>query len=285
MMVKTARKTHGGAATAFGVTVFLVMLAVLVAQTEGVALTVLTAVPLTGRDAKSGGVEEAVTRIAVRTVNRNPLNFFRGNQTTLSVASVDTESTVTGALSAVGTLPRGSYLLSSRDCDVAKAIAPIVESLGILHYTACPSESLIVYPHLIYMLPSERKQGVALADLVHRFNWDFTVGVLSSSSDYGAEILGEFIERADQIGLDVLSSQQFYPGTQELWQVVSTVKIAQARAIVNIMDVTDMRTVIEFGERLDMLTERYVWICSDACANKDLFTNIETEEVDEKLRR
>lgn len=263
--------------------VFVVLVLVRSSHAQTTVIQCAGVFPLTGRDAREGGVEEALTRKGLERANE----IYKATSPRVSalyvLESFDTESSVSGALQAVYSSPLSAAIFTSEDCRVAEAVAPLVSQGGV-HYTTCLSQALKQYPNVVEMLPSERHQGDALADLVLHFNWGFTVGVLSSSSDYGAEVLGEFIRRADLVGLDVLSSQQFYPGTQELWQVVSTVKSAQARAIVNIMDVTDMRTVIEFAERLDMLTERYVWLCSDACANEDLFTDPITRKVDEKLR-
>eukprot|EP01096_Ripella_sp_DP13-Kostka_P003997 TRINITY_DN159_c0_g1_i5.p1 TRINITY_DN159_c0_g1~~TRINITY_DN159_c0_g1_i5.p1 ORF type:complete len:835 (-),score=300.68 TRINITY_DN159_c0_g1_i5:193-2592(-) len=240
--------------------------------------------PLTGKDAKQGGVEEAVMRKGVASANVVAPKLITRLPPKLVLNSVDTESTVSGALSAASKLPPSVFVLTSSNREVAEAVAPIILSFNIPHYTFSASEGVKKYDNVIQMVPSERHQGTVLAELAHRFNWEFTVGVMSASSPYGAEILAEFVLRASQIGMRILSSQQFYPGTQELWQIITTVKESHARVIVNIMGASDMQMVIRHAERLDMLTDKYVWLCSDACSTSQIFTDPETGKVDEKLR-
>eukprot|EP01096_Ripella_sp_DP13-Kostka_P003987 TRINITY_DN159_c0_g1_i13.p1 TRINITY_DN159_c0_g1~~TRINITY_DN159_c0_g1_i13.p1 ORF type:complete len:801 (-),score=334.83 TRINITY_DN159_c0_g1_i13:193-2595(-) len=240
--------------------------------------------PLTGKDAKQGGIEEAVVRKGIERINELSKLLFPNSSVIFTLTSSDTESTVSGALSAVSSIPISALVLTSSDRAVAEAVAPILQQAAVAHFTTCASEGLTKYSNIVQMVPTEKHQGAVLAELIYHFNWKFTVGVLSSSSPYGAELLSRFISRSNEIDLSVLASQQFYPGTQELWQIVSTVKSSQARVIVNLMGVSDMQTVIRHAERLDMLTDKYVWLCSDACSTSQIFTDPETGKVDEKLR-
>ena len=249
-------------------------------------LDFVSLLPMTGTNAFEGGVSEALVRKAQRYMN-NRTDLYSPGPTVFQYNHIsrDSGSSVKQALSAVSRVEAATFFVSSFERDVVEAISPVVDQLEIVHYSLCPSDGLTtIYPTISQVIPSEGHQGEALAEIVKHFQWDFTVAVMSSSSPYGSNLLSRFIARADQLHISVLSSQQFFPGTQELWHIVQTTKASLARVIVNFMDSTDMRTVVRFADRLDMLSEKYVWLCSDACASKDIFSDPVTGVVDEKLR-
>ena len=249
-------------------------------------LDFVSIMPLTGSRAFEGGVQEALIRKAVAFTNNRSVEFFPGDLVfRLNQISLDTGSEVKSGLTAVSQVNTATFVVSSFESEVVEAIAPVLEELNIIHYTFSPSDALSgPFRTVSQLIPSEGHQGTAMAEIVKRFGWDYTVAVMSSSSAYGSNLLSRFISRSSELSIDVLSAQQFYPGTEELWSVVETTKKSLARAIVNFMDVEDMRTLIRFAERLDMLNDKYVWLCSDACAHQNIFVDESTGKVDYSLR-
>ncbi len=194
---------------------------VLVSETHGQAVIQCAGFfPLTGKDARQGGIEEAVARKGLERANLLDDELNLNDTLIFELRTSDTESSISAALQAVNTAPLSALIFTSHDCVVAEALAPLLALDRGTHYTTCPSEYMKAFPNVVQMVPSERHQGEALADLIHHFFPEFAVGVLSSSSRYGAEVLGEFVKRLFILGTHLASSQQFYPGTQELWQVV-----------------------------------------------------------------
>jgi len=230
--------------------------------------------PLTGAQANSGGQEEAAARIAVEAINNRSLEegFLLNN--TLRLITLDTQSTEPGALALMTNIPETNVIITTDDVVTVRAIAPVIEQLELFHITSTPSSilSALGLRYFVQITPNDKYQGIAIADLVYRMNWAWTVAAFSSSDAYGSTILNSFHNRAESLGFNLLASQQFAVGADDLWEIVDVVKESRARCIVNFMNSDDMRNVLRHADRLGMIGDNFVWICSDACATASLFT-------------
>ncbi len=236
--------------------------------------------PLTGGNSTSGSSESSATRFAVAYVNKNSYSFIdqklltqpSSTNYTLVFSAHDTQSTENGALNAAEkAVIDSAFIITSSSESETLAILPIIFSGNRYQVSYCTSNQITnaQNPYLSRVVPADKNQGTAMADLLHYFGWAFTVGSISTSDVYGSGILAAFLKQMTATNATVLASQQFYPSDEQLWSVLKVIKESTARAIVSFMDSSDFHLVMRFAERMNMTSEKYVWLCSDACTTSD----------------
>lgn len=234
--------------------------------------------PVTGISAIEGSEQASAIRLAFRIVD--------GIVEYKSTAMIyDTQSTEDGALMAIrNAQTKINGVITGDFKNEVLAVMPIIQTTGLLHFTYCTSDDLEAseYNKFVRVVPSNQNQGVALADMVNHFGWGFTVATLSTSDTYGALILSNFLRRMIYLNQTVLASQEFRVSGKILWNIIKPIKESGARVIASFMGASDMTEVVRFAERMNMTTEKYVWFCSDACANSELYTS-SSSQINENI--
>eukprot|EP01088_Endostelium_zonatum_P001047 TRINITY_DN1131_c0_g1_i1.p1 TRINITY_DN1131_c0_g1~~TRINITY_DN1131_c0_g1_i1.p1 ORF type:complete len:795 (+),score=101.70 TRINITY_DN1131_c0_g1_i1:133-2517(+) len=221
-------------------------------------------------------------QLAVDIVNNSTLLKINNVSYTLSLIFGDSNSNVITAPNALLPLILANYsivgIIGEGSSAVSQAVAPISQffQLPQISYssTSASLSAKASYPYFTRVVSSDSVQGQALADLVRYYNFT-QISVIYTNDLYGAGIYSVFKQRAQQIGLEILSFDQVDVSIIDATSVLNNVRAARTRVVAVFSLVNTASVVFQSALRLSMLGKNsgYVWVGSDGMVQSGSYTN------------
>ena len=128
------------------------------------------------------------------------------------------------------------------------------------------------YPFFGRVIPPDKGQAAALAELVDRYQWGRFLGAISTSDEYGTAGIREFERASKERGTDLIIYEQFLAKDEALTEV-KALKESRAKVFLAFVVDADMATVLRNATAIGLVGPSYVWLCPDGCAQPSLFLN------------
>lgn len=242
--------------------------------------------PLTGRLAGGGVEREAASRIAVENIN-NDLELLPNTQIEMITLDTGTSQAV-GLTAFLDGIDQGIIVAVGAASSSVSSIIAIAGGVFDIPQLSYSSTSAILsdvddYPLFGRMVPPDNQQGAAFAQFVDLFGWGDLVSAISTADDYGVGGVDQFIQQGDEIGVRVLTYQQFLAGETDIEVEMNELEISEARVFLAFLLGADAQIVLEEAQNRNLIGESYVWLCSDGCAQTSTYTDSDGD-IDDSLR-
>ncbi|MCE7735028.1 MAG: ABC transporter substrate-binding protein, partial [Candidatus Heimdallarchaeota archaeon] len=230
--------------------------------------------PLTGGLAAGGVEREAAFRIAIEEINADTTLLA---DTTLKYLVRDTATdSAVGPVVAQELIDAGVFgLIGAASSGVSAAIAAKAEAAKVPQISYSSTSPTLSdkaeFPYFLRVVPPDSVQGVAIANIVNEMGWD-TVSTLSTNDDYGQGGMDVFKAAAADLGIEVLSPQEFTPGESDVKVKLQAIVDSGAKVIVINMIVADAVTVFSQAASVGITADNgYVWVGTDGPTQSQVF--------------
>lgn len=232
--------------------------------------------PLTGGLAAGGVEREAAFRIAIEEINADTTLLA---DTTLKYLVRDTATdSAVGPVVAQELIDAGVFgLVGAASSGVSAAIAAKAEAAKIPQISYSSTSPTLSdkaeFPYFLRVVPPDSVQGVAIANIIDEMGWD-TVSTLSTNDDYGQGGMDVFKAAAADLGIEVLSPQEFAPGESDVKVKLQAIVDSGAKVIILNMIVADAVTVFSQAASVGITAENgFVWVGTDGPTQSQVFEN------------
>ena len=147
-------------------------------------------------------------------------------------------------------------------------------------YSATSAElsNRVTYKYFSRVVPPDNVQIKAIMALLdhlytttNQIQWK-QVGIICTSDSYGLDFAKLFIALQTERGFQVLAFQQFINGATNVSTEMTELKKSNSRVFIAAMVGRDWTTVLLQAIELEIIGDRYIWICPDGCAIGGYFT-------------
>jgi hypothetical protein len=87
------------------------------------------------------------------------------------------------------------------------------------------------------------------------------------------------VTEASKRNIDTLAYQQIQRNQTDISLQIRELKKSKARIFINWIYSLDFPVVLEEANKQDIIGPTYVWFCSDACAQNNVFTNSKKKNI------
>eukprot|EP01095_Lingulamoeba_sp_RSL-Kostka_P011273 TRINITY_DN423_c1_g1_i1.p1 TRINITY_DN423_c1_g1~~TRINITY_DN423_c1_g1_i1.p1 ORF type:complete len:1045 (-),score=219.92 TRINITY_DN423_c1_g1_i1:40-3174(-) len=241
--------------------------------------------PLTARGNTQSVVESGYARLAIVDANDQFSGNFAeingNNQTEVGFTMFNTGSSLIKGLSSILlALESNNFAIVGTNTRIlseqAAAGANLIQVPVVSHATeAIEVIDNDIFPWFSSVVPKVTKEARALASICKFYGWgDFgRIAVIGETSYFGDVFLSEFEAAAKKLELDVQGYFVYLDNSENQLPIefLLNIRDTRARVIVNFLNTNTMQRFLLAADELNMINDKYVWMCSSSCGNTDTF--------------